>query len=104
MILIIEFLIEGEKKQYVFGDSYKSWQMQLREFILSEKIKENNFLKVKSCKKQFPQNGLKWCPLEEFQTELDECHLGNLDNMYFTEDPKKHKEIMELLKFLNKKC
>ena len=97
MIVIIDFLFNSEKKQYVFGDSYKSWKMQLREFILSEKIKENQFLKVKSCEKEFPQNGLKWCLLEEFQAELDECHLGNLDNMDFTGDPKKHKEIMELL-------
>lgn len=103
MIVIIDFILDGEKKQYVFGDSYKIWQMQLKDFILVERIKEDQFLRVKSCKKEFPQNGLKWCLLEEFQTELDECHLGALSDMDFKEDPKKHKEIRELLRLLNKK-
>lgn len=102
MIVIIDFLFNSEKKQYVFGDSYKSWKMQLREFILTEKIKEDQFLKVKSCKKEFPQNGLKWCLLEEFQSELNECHIGDFSYMEFKYDYKKHKEIMELFKFLNK--
>jgi hypothetical protein len=70
----IEFTIEGEKSQMVFGDSYKTWQMQLQEFVWYLKGRERNFTigELLISRSKFVQNGLKWCSAESFQSELDE--------------------------------
>lgn len=65
---------DGSKDTYemVFGDSYKTWQMQLQEYIWSLRRQDIAFTIRGLCKSNaaFVQDGLKWCDAEKYQKEL----------------------------------
>ncbi len=53
----------------LFGDSYKSWAAQLREYCVSNNLRATGFRKSKEPWVAF--GGLKWCSPSELQGELD---------------------------------
>jgi hypothetical protein len=96
----------------LFGDSYKPWKMQLDEYLWIAKRNTGKSLeitKVESSKsKWISWGGLKWCPHEKFQKELNRegCQSTDPDNpsprqynlMHFTEDYKTKSEVLAIIK------
>lgn len=73
----VQFTTDEETYTMVFGDSYKTWQMQLQEYIYYLKRKDRKFTinKLDKSSEKFRQNGLKWCDIKEYQGELTEDAL-----------------------------
>lgn len=95
----------------MFGNSYKPWEMQYDEYIWFCK---NNNIKLElinvetSHSKWISWGGLKWCPEERFQEQLNRegCQDDEPDNpkprqytkMNFQHDSKAFKKAAQLLK------
>lgn len=73
MIIKVEFLDleEGERYTMLFGDSYKSWKEQFREYIRLYKGKIQPMRAWKSLSAWKGFGGLKWCASIDFQKELN---------------------------------
>jgi len=70
MIVKIQFSSEGEIYTILFGDSYKKWEVQLREYLYT--FKNTEIMKIESCPdKWIDFGGLKWCSINRFQDELN---------------------------------
>lgn len=83
----------------MFGDSYKPWDMQAREFLrYNPALKDGIILIEKSKDKWVSWGGLKWCPESSFQEYLnregvqqhedDNPRPRQFGDMKFTEDRK----------------
>jgi len=84
MIIKIQFSSEGEIYTMLFGNSYKKWDVQLREYLYT--FKNTEILKIESCPdKWISFGGLKWCNVDKFQDELNN---ENLENPRFFKDMK----------------
>lgn len=128
MIIRITWL-NSELKSIImlYGDSHKTWSQQVQEYIRENikwwdstiLIKRNLFgiLNVEvSDSKWISWGGLKWCPHENFQKELNRegCQLSDPDansprfyrDMVFRSDKKVHKMVTKMyllsLRNLNK--
>lgn len=118
MIIRITWL-NFEKRPFtiLYGDSYKLWPQQVQEYIWESikfwnsttLIKRNLFgiSKVEiSDDKWISWGGLKWCPHEDFQKELNRegCQLSDPDancprsyrNMVFKPDTKAHSVVLKM--------
>jgi hypothetical protein len=65
----------------MFGDSYKKWYIQLKEYCTT--YKDLSFISADVCKdKWIGWGGLKWCNENEFQDELNRegCQDKEPDN------------------------
>ena len=95
MIVKIKMISKGETFTMMFGDSYKTWSAQFREYCSIFKP-----LKVVEAETSYSKwigwGGLKWCNETEFQNELNEegCQSGETNpnprlyfNMNFVSDP-----------------
>lgn len=84
-----ELVKQGKPETFVmlFGNSYKKWQTQFAEFAFRyytprgegwdrKYIAGNIVGGAKSMSKWIGYGGLKWCPEEEFQKELDAEYEG----------------------------
>lgn len=86
---------EGEYYYMMFGDSYKSWEQQFREYCATFKP-IGEVLEVKTSKEKWiGWGGLKWCNESEFQKELNRegCQEKDADNP----DPRVY-EYMDFIK------
>jgi hypothetical protein len=76
-IVKVKFKVNGRKITMMFGDSYKSWREQLREFMDYHKhyIVESAW---QSTSKWIGWGGLKWCDESIFQLQLNRegCQVG----------------------------
>lgn len=76
----------------MFGDSYKPWTMQFDEFSWTYKneLREIKSVEVSSSK-WVGWGGLKWCPEEDFQKQLNRegCQSGDPDNP----KPRQYKDM-----------
>ena len=58
----------------MFGDSYKSWKLQFKEFVRMCKANENPVEPIsayKSNSRWIGWGGLRWCEEEDFQSQLN---------------------------------
>lgn len=63
----------GEKFTLVFGDSYKTWKMQLQEYLWRRRNNSDVGVTIENIylsHSRFTQDGLKWCTLEAYAKEL----------------------------------
>ena len=71
--MIVRIKLETKSGQtliMLFGDSYKRWDMQFREFCKIKNVVA--ILSVETCKDSWiGYGGLKWCSHDEFQDELN---------------------------------
>lgn len=70
--VVASFKTDTEEYEMVFGDSYKTWQMQLNEYLMMLHNRETQY-KITGLRKsnaKFVQHGLKWCAVDEYQSEL----------------------------------
>lgn len=94
----------------MFGDSYKPWKIQFDEYALLKKMADEKLTLQKvdvSTSKWVWFGGLKWCPEENFQHQLNRegCQSDEPDNpnarqyseMTFHEDEKITKQVRDLL-------
>lgn len=108
MIIKITFLDATSKPLVMlFGDSYKTWKEQVREYLEYTKV-----LGVKNVEssqsKWIAWGGLKWCAEEDFQAELNRegCQQDEPDNpearqyadMKFSNNAKATKEVIKMYK------
>lgn len=71
MIMCIKFKNDTEEFNMLFGDSYKSWQDQLMEYMSITKLKPYKPYCISYSKEKWiSYGGLKWCCLDNFQDEL----------------------------------
>lgn len=81
MIVKIKIKSEGEIITMLFGNSYKRWDIQFREYCWL--FKPIEVLEVETAKDKWKGwGGLKWCNENEFQNELNRegCQSSDLDN------------------------
>jgi len=81
MILRIKLKSKGENFTMMFGNSYKNWEEQFREYCFI--FKPIDVLGVEtSSEKWIGCGGLKWCNETEFQHELNRegCQQDEADN------------------------
>lgn len=80
MIVRIKLKLEEDIYTVMFGDSYKNWESQFREYcyVFKPKVLEVETLS----EKWIGWGGLKWCVEEEFQKELNRegCQDKDPDN------------------------
>lgn len=70
--VVTSFKTDAEEYEMVFGDSYKTWQMQLNEYLMMLHNRKTQY-KITGLRKsnaKFVQHGLKWCSVDEYQDEL----------------------------------
>lgn len=81
MIVKINVKSKGEESVMLFGNSYKNWEEQFREYCFTFKPIEVLWV-VTSPEKWIGWGGLKWCEEKEFQNELNRegCQQNDLDN------------------------
>ncbi|MFA4871337.1 MAG: hypothetical protein WC623_24270 [Pedobacter sp.] len=106
-IIRIEFQYPDEKITMLFGNSYKNWDEQVKEYIWDNRktLTGVNFVTV-SNNEWIGWGGLKWCSSENFQQELnrEDCQDNEPDNpnprrysdMRFDVNEKIEKEIMRI--------
>ncbi len=94
MIVKIKF---NDDLVMLFGDSYKTWQEQLTEYI--DLYKLDNIIDVwHSDKKWISMGGLKWCSEEDFPKLLKERENRDINSIEFKESPDKMiDEIMNII-------
>lgn len=94
----------------MFGNSYKPWKIQFDEYVLLKKM-ANETLRLKQVEVSDAKwvwfGGLKWCPEEQFQHQLNRegCQSSEPDNpnprqyseMKFYEDEKISKQVRDLM-------
>lgn len=85
MIVSIKFKSDVEEFSMLFGDSYKSWQDQLAEYMFITKLRPYKPYHVHYSKKKWiSYGGLKWCCLDNFQEELKKSNdKRNIDDFNF---------------------
>lgn len=101
---------EFESTTMLFGDSYKPWQMQFDEWawLCKNDNDQLNLVKVTvSEDKWVSWGGLKWCPEEKFQQQLNRegCQDDEQDNQYprqysemqFVRDAKVERKVLKML-------
>jgi len=95
MIVKLELITsDNENITMLFGDSYKSWQIQFNEWSFTWKPKQ--LISAETSKdKWISWGGLKWCSEDNFQKELniEGCQFGEPQNP----NPRKY----EKMKFVN---
>ena len=109
MIVKITFQnLENQTETYLFGDSYKNWNVQFEEFISScSRANLKALVSVEVSKSDWiAWGGLKWCKEEYFQEELNRegCQSDDPDNpnprqytdMIFYKAPKINKKVNEV--------
>lgn len=82
MIIRITFL-NPENKTMLFGNSYKPWDSQAREFFRIFPAMLKNIDKIESSNVEWVSwGGLKWCSEDTFQKQLNRegCREGDPDN------------------------
>ena len=93
MIVKIKFKLGKGTFTMLFGDSYKSWKEQLREYCTALKLHDEiKVLGVETSKEEWISwGGLKWCNEQEFQDELDRegCQEGEPNNP----EPRKYADM-----------
>lgn len=85
----------NENRTMLFGNSYKPWEMQLDEylFLLKRRGELEDFLEVSvSDSEWIGWGGLKWCPEENFQHQLNRegCQSDEPDNP----NPRQYKDMV----------
>jgi len=81
---------DNDEFTMMFGNSYKSWESQFREYC--QNFKPVEILQLETSKEDWiGWGGLKWCSEDEFQDELNRegCQEGELDNS----DPRIYAEM-----------
>lgn len=99
----------------MFGNSYKPWEMQYDEYIWLRRRNDNpaELVNVETSQSKWVSwGGLKWCPEDKFQQQLNRegCQENDPDNpkprqysqMQFKEDDKAFRKAEELLKSASK--
>lgn len=108
--LIVKVIFAGNYKTMLFGNSYKSWDIQFKEFYWEWKRK-NRELKLSSVEiSRTPWiefGGLKWCPEDKFQEQLNRegCQEKEPDNpnprqysdMFFVFDEKVYNKVKKIM-------
>lgn len=61
----------GKRFTMMFGDSYKKWKEQYKEYLRLNEGKVMPIMAWKSNSKFVGWGGLKWCDEEEFQNQLN---------------------------------
>jgi hypothetical protein len=103
MIVRVTF---SDDRVMLFGNSYKPWDMQLDEYMW--RFKPQQVLSVESSRSKWVTwGGLKWCPEDKFQNQLNRegCQDGEPDkvnprqyeNMVFAFDSKKYSKALDIL-------
>lgn len=90
-MLIVKIKINDELTM-LFGDSYKPWYMQFDEWIWLHKDLNIKPVEVKtSANKWIGWGGLKWCPENMFQDQLNRegCQENEADNL----NPRKYSNM-----------
>jgi hypothetical protein len=77
MIVRVTLIIDTKAEVILFGDDYKSWQSQLREFCGSAKTKPKEILRFEKSTGKLGCFGLKSCPEGEYQNELNKENPKN---------------------------
>lgn len=95
MIVKIKIKTNTEEFTMLFGNSYKNWQEQFREYCFTFKPVE--VLSARTSREEWKGwGGLKWCQEAEFQNELNTegCQEGEInpnpriyENMKFNYNP-----------------
>lgn len=98
------------ERTMMFGNSYKPWKIQFDEYVLQKKMAGETLTLKKvdvSDAKWVWFGGLKWCPEENFQHQLNRegCQSNEPDNlnprkyseMKFYEDEKITKQVRDLM-------
>ncbi|MGC7931280.1 hypothetical protein ACP3VS_22000 [Lysinibacillus sp. VIII_CA] len=98
-----------ENTTMLFGDSYKPWQMQFDEWAwLNKNDKSLNLVRVTVSEEHWVSwGGLKWCPEDRFQHQLNRegCQDDESDNqnprqyseMQFVRDAKVERKVLKML-------
>lgn len=94
----------------MFGNSYKPWEIQFDEYIWMRRNNGNpvQLINVETSQSKWVSwGGLKWCPEEKFQNQLNRegCQESDVDNpnprnyseMNFKEDVKEFNKAQKLL-------
>lgn len=112
-------LLDKDKKPFtmLFGDSYKKWDTQFQEYLWMNirwwdketctKRELFGIVMVEVSKSSWISwGGLKWCPVESFQGELNRegCQVNDNDNasprkyeeMFFVENKKITKKVIDM--------
>lgn len=87
----------------LFGNSYKTWDMQAREYFYTYPDKLECVTKIEKCKDKWKSwGGLKWCPHDEFQKQLN--REGVQHNEPDNPNPRMYSEMVfvEDMKLLKK--
>jgi len=82
----------------LFGDSYRRWFDQLREFCLSYKMPRPDV--VKCAAKWIAFGGVKWCPLDQIQQALDYEGQGRKASEFAAWKPLNQIERRTLAKYI----
>ena len=109
IVKVIMDTVDSGEISMLFGNSYKCWEMQLSEYIQRHKNKIVSINQVyDSTAKWKAWAGLKWCPEDTFQMELNRegCQQNEPDNpkprqygnMIFRLAPKKKEICIRRLK------
>jgi hypothetical protein len=64
-------LADGSIEVMIFGNSYKTWREQLDEYEDWGRRTDLKLVELYQSSERFVQHGLKWCPYDEYQEELD---------------------------------
>lgn len=91
MIVKLSILTKEDKEiVMLFGNSYKNWYTQFREWCIYRKPKQLNFAQS-SPEKWKSWGGLKWCEESDFQEELNRegCQQNDPDNP----NPRQYKNM-----------
>jgi len=94
----------------MFGNSYKNWESQFREYCYAFRPVET--LLIETSKDDWIKwGGLKWCNEEEFQDELnrEDCQDGEPNNenpriyahMYFTHNEMVNNIANKIIRLIN---
>ena len=84
----------------LFGDSYRTWSDQLGEYCRRFKYDQPT-IEV-ATRSWIGYGGLKWCPPDKFQQELDKERKGRKATQFFFRPPSK-RELSELSREIPKK-
>lgn len=102
VIVKLKLKFETKIETILFGNSYKNWDQQFREFCWIYKPIE--ILSAESSKEKWISwGGLKWCDFDIFQDELnrEDCEENEPDNP----DPRKIEEfVFNTNKIVFNKC
>lgn len=67
----------------MFGNSYNKWEWQVEEYMRIRAKFSSKLIKIETSRsKWISWGGLKWCPEDDFQHQLNRegCQINDLDN------------------------